>query len=115
MNVLLVDDNEAFRLTMGAVLEEAGHAVTEADSLRAAGACLGARAFDVVLLDRHLPDGAGVELIAAIRRERPGARIAMMSGAPANDDDRAADLTLLKGDDPDQLVQRLEQLAAEGA
>jgi DNA-binding response OmpR family regulator len=114
VKVLLVDDNDAFRLTMGAVLEEAGHAVTEADSLGAASACLGAHPFDVVLLDFHLRDGAGTELIPEIRRRRPGARIAMMSGS-VGDFEGAADLTLVKGDDPDALVQRLEQLAEQRA
>ena len=39
MRVLLVDDSDSVRLTLGAILEDAGHVVVEASSLAAARQC----------------------------------------------------------------------------
>jgi two-component system, OmpR family, response regulator len=110
MKVLLVDDNDGFRVSMGAVLEDAGHSVAEAASLGAARVCLEHVAFDVAVLDFHLGDGVGPELVPEIRRRRPGTRVVLMSGS-ADSGGGGADLTIAKGDDPFTIVQRLEELA----
>ena len=39
-----------------------------------------ARPFDLILLDRTLPDGEGTALIPLIRRNAPGTRVLVVSG-----------------------------------
>jgi DNA-binding response OmpR family regulator len=110
MRVLLVDDNESVRMTFAAVLEDAGHAVTEADSLAAARACLAGAAFELALLDLHLSDGLGTALIPELRAAAPQLTIAMLTGG--NDPIDGADLVLAKGADPFELIEQLQRVVA---
>lgn len=66
--VLLVEDNEDARIIYTASLRHAGYEVVEAPSLKEARAAAIARRPDVVVLDCRLPDGDGLELLAAWRR-----------------------------------------------
>ena len=108
MLILFIDDNETLRLTMTALLEDAGHTVVEAESLAAARGCLGG-AFDLVLLDVHLGDGHGPSFIPELRATRPTATIALLTGDA--EPPGAADLVLVKGADPMALLDQIEQLA----
>ncbi len=110
LRVLLVDDSEAVRFTMGAIMELAGHQVITASSLAEARARLGEAAFDIAVVDVHLDDGLGSELIPEIRRRMPGAAIALLSGAAVLGE-VGADVVLEKGGDPETLVRRVEHLA----
>jgi DNA-binding response OmpR family regulator len=107
MRILLVDDSDMIRLTLGAVLEDAGHAVTEAESLRAARACIRKAPFDLVLLDVHLGDGLGPSLIPELRAALPAATIALLTGAA--DPPSGADLVLEKGSDPNAVLAEIER------
>lgn len=106
MRILIVDDSDAIRLTLAALLEDAGHVVAEADSLAAARGCLGGGAFDVVLLDVHLGDGLGTSLIPEVRAALPAATIALLTGEaePA----AGVELVLTKGADPFALLAQIE-------
>jgi two-component system OmpR family response regulator len=110
MRILLVDDSETIRVTVAALLEDAGHVVTEAESLAAARGCLGGAAFDVVLLDVHLGDGLGPTLIPELRATHPAATIALLTGDAAAVKG-AADLVLSKATAPLALLARIEQAA----
>jgi two-component system OmpR family response regulator len=108
--VLLVDDNDAVRLTLGAIIEDAGHVVAEAESLAAARAQLGGGAgFDLVLLDLHLGDGEGTSIIPEVRARIPRCAIAVLTGAQS-ESIAGADAVLAKGDDPMSLLARMERL-----
>lgn len=109
MRILLVDDSEALRLTLAAILEDAGHLVTEAESLASARGRLSGAGFDLVLLDVHLPDGRGPSLIAEVRNSSPAATIAVLTGAPERID--GADAVLVKGEDPELLLSQIERVA----
>src|SRR5258708_3919935 len=81
--VLLVDDARALRFTLRTLLIEAGYAVEEAATLRAARECLvHGTAFQAVILDRFLPDGNGLELVPELRRCCPAARIVLLTALP---------------------------------
>jgi DNA-binding response OmpR family regulator len=110
MRVLLVDDSDSVRLTLGAILEDAGHIVIEASTLASARRCLQDACFDLVVLDVHLGDGLGPSLIPEVRAALPGARIAVLTGAPAAVD--GADAVFVKGDDPLQLLEQMERTIA---
>ncbi|WP_203069851.1 hybrid sensor histidine kinase/response regulator [Falsiroseomonas ponticola] len=71
LRILVAEDVAASRLLLTAVLERAGHAVTAAEDGPAALAALHGAAFDLAVLDLHMPglDGFGV---AAALRTLPG-------------------------------------------
>lgn len=71
LRILVAEDVAASRLLLTAVLERAGHAVTAAEDGPRALAALHGAAFDLAVLDLHMPglDGFGV---AAALRTLPG-------------------------------------------
>lgn len=112
--VLLLDDNDAARLTLAALFEEEGFSVTEVSSLTEARRSLAAGTeFDLVLLDRHLSDGQGTDLIPRLRAQLPRCRVIVVSGT---DDRRVAalaepaDAYFAKGDDPSRLLEEIHRL-----
>src|SRR4051794_7427487 len=105
MRILFVDDSDAIRLTLTAILVDSGHVVLEADSLATARIAMIGAKFDLVLLDVHLGDGRGPSLIPEIRAALPDVKIALLTGAPESLE--GADLLLIKGEDPFLLVQKM--------
>ena len=87
--LLLVEDEEANRALVRAILARAGEPriraleLLEAGSLRAARARLAEHAVDIVLLDVRLPDGNGLELAAELmaRGERARPKVIVMSAS----------------------------------
>lgn len=81
--VLVVDDHPAVALALRLYFRRQGrfavaaHAGTAADGLRA----LEAGPFDAVLLDLHLPDVSGVELVRAFRAAAPDTPLILHSAA----------------------------------
>ncbi len=65
LSVLVVDDESLLRRRLAAHLEALGADVTGADTIAAARHLLDGLEFDFVLLDVHLPDGSGMELLRA--------------------------------------------------
>jgi DNA-binding NtrC family response regulator len=67
--ILIVEDDAVLSELLAMHLEEIGHVAVRAESLSAARLCLRAGGADAVLLDFHLPDGKGFELLEEIRSE----------------------------------------------
>lgn len=63
LSVLVLDDETLLRRRLSAHLEALGADVTGADSIAAARQHLAALEFDFALLDIHLPDGEGLDLM----------------------------------------------------
>lgn len=78
---LLLDDDAVSGLTFEVILEDAGHRVHRATTLAEARAHLGATVFGLVVLDVHLPDGLGPDLLPAIRDRSPAAVVIILSGS----------------------------------
>lgn len=97
IRVLVVEDDGLAATTVIRILTRSGH---EARSERTSAAALSAvREWrpDVVLLDKRLPDGDGLQLAQTLRRSRPCPRLVVMSGDPLNDvEARSVDAHLLK-------------------
>jgi CheY-like chemotaxis protein len=112
--VLVIDDNDANRLTLAALLESEGFEITEASCLAAARRCLDAApAFELVLLDRHLGDGLGLELIPVVRAQSPSCKIIVVSGSGQPGESAAtagADGYFRKGEDLDELFDEIHAL-----
>lgn len=67
--VLLVEDDDAVREVLAAAFEDAGMTVAQART-RAESLRIAARGRpDAVVLDRHLPDGDGWEIVDELRRQ----------------------------------------------
>ncbi len=84
--VVIVDDHGLFRSGVRAELEElvkiAGEAATVADAV----AVIEREQPDVVLLDVHMPDGGGVEVIRQVAAEQPDVRFLALSVSDAAED-----------------------------
>jgi two-component system response regulator RegA len=78
--LLIVDDDAPLRRRLQRAMEERGYSVTTADSVAAgtAAATVAPPAFAVV--DLRLGDGSGLEVVAALQKARPGARVVVLTG-----------------------------------
>jgi CheY-like chemotaxis protein len=82
--VLLVDDSEPVRMSLGKVLTASGFDVVTADSVNGALKEIGSREFDVLLSDLHMPaPGDGLTVVSAMRHTNPKAVTLIFSGYPA--------------------------------
>ena len=87
--VLFVDDEAPLRDLIHAYLSAEGYEVTTAEDGSQAIALLGERSFDVVLLDLHMPNVDGLEVLRFMKNLNFSPRTFIMSG-----DDRPFVMTL---------------------
>jgi len=80
--VLIVDDEEGIRTTIGAFAEKDGHTVSLASDAMEALDLLDKEPFDVVVSDIVLPRKSGVALLADIREAQPDVQVIMVTGEP---------------------------------
>jgi DNA-binding response OmpR family regulator len=111
--VLLVDDEPHIGLLVGPPFAQAGMQVDAARTLAAARAALRASPPDVLLLDLHLPDGSGLDLLRALRDD-PATRALPVLVLTAEADDRVLAAVAASGAEvvtkpfsPSKLTQRV--------
>ena len=120
MRVLLLDDDAEIRLMIGVLLgQRGGVQVTETRSLKEGRAQLASGRFDLLLLDRGLPDGTGDELLQELRadenhHEMP---IVIMTGQVTDDEiltlkQQGAQGVIRKPFNPMTLWDRLDEILA---
>jgi PAS domain S-box-containing protein len=81
LTILAVDDDALILLNMVAMLEDLGHTVLEASSgPQALEVLRGTPSIDLVITDQAMPRMTGLELLAAIRTERPDLPVILASG-----------------------------------
>ena len=80
LSILVADDEPGIRDLLEHWLTTHGHNVQTADGGQQAMRLLLQGSFDLVVTDVVMPDGDGFELIPAIRKIRPDARILAISG-----------------------------------
>ena len=78
--VLLVEDEETTRRSVARELAEARYHVTTATNLAEGRDILRERTFHLALLDVHLPDGSGLDLLAEIKESSPATGVVMLTG-----------------------------------
>ena len=85
--VVIVDDHQLFRAGVRAELEDLVELVGDAATVGEAVAVIAATDPDVVLLDVHMPDGGGVEVIrrSATLTETPPCFLALSVSDAAED------------------------------
>ena len=80
IKVLVVDDEERFRNTLGKLLTAQGMAVTTADGGASALEILKRDPHDVVLLDVKMPGMSGQETLAEIKKLDPDIEVIVLTG-----------------------------------
>ncbi|MFO0951581.1 MAG: response regulator transcription factor [Isosphaeraceae bacterium] len=111
--LLLVEDEDRLRDLVAQFLREEGFEVVEAaDGLEGVARFDDSGPFDLVLLDLNLPGLPGVEVCRTIKRDRPGQRVLICSGAILADHESAlgalgVDQFLTKPYHPDDLIGRI--------
>jgi PAS domain S-box-containing protein len=93
-SVLVVEDYAAIRRLAVRMLTEAGFEVAAAADLREAYDTFDRRAFDLLLVDEHLPDGSGRSFASQARSRHPSMKTVLFSGG--SDDSAEFDASVLK-------------------
>jgi CheY-like chemotaxis protein len=112
--ILLVDDNEHVRSSLGMVLRHSGFTVVSAGNVADALKAIGAQVFDVLLSDLHMPGaGDGLTVVSAMRHSHPRAVTIILSGYPEMKEAAAAillqaDEILVKPMAVDELVKTIK-------
>jgi YesN/AraC family two-component response regulator len=95
--ILLVDDDEVVRSTLGSLLEEHDFDVTTAASVSEALKHISSTVFDVLLSDLHMPGaGDGLTVVSAMRHANPQGVTILLSSFPEMN--AAAHAILLQAD-----------------
>ena len=83
--LLIVDDEETFRVILGRELEARGHSVATAGTGEAALERIRCESFEVVLLDIKLPGMDGLAVLEALRELAPLTQVVVLTGHGALD------------------------------
>ena len=118
IRVLVVEDNLGFRDALVELLQEQPdiEVVATAGSLSETRTIIEAMldGMDVVLLDRGLPEGDGLEIVGEVREVNPGARVYVISSTaeirhPRDAIEAGADGVIDKIETPEQVFAAIRQ------
>ena len=117
-SILVVDDEPAVRVLYELVLVRRGHNVRTATTVSDALAACAKQSPEVVIVDMFMPEGNGVDLIRALRKQSPSPRIIAVTGGGTWEGfevlvtakDAGADVTLRKPLPTEVLVEAVEGL-----
>ncbi len=113
--ILLVDDEDAVRESLGSWLREDGYRVDTAPDGRAALDKLRENAYDIMLIDLKMPGLDGIQVLVEAKKEHPNL-IAILITAYATVEtavqamQQGAHDYLVKPFDPEELSQLVERL-----
>jgi two-component system, response regulator RegA len=79
-SLLIVEDDKAFLERLSRAMEARGFAVTCGDSVAEGLAQIGKSAPAFAVVDLRLGDGNGLDVVSALKRERPDARVIVLTG-----------------------------------
>jgi two-component system OmpR family response regulator len=116
MNILLVEDDLENAAFVKARVEELGHSIELAAGGRDGLACASNNNYDIIVLDRMLPDLAGTELVKLIRRAGVQTPVLFLTNLSGIDDrvdglEAGGDDYLVKPYAFSELMARLSALA----
>jgi len=112
MRILLIEDELRLADALGSALRRERFVVDHVSGLDAARDAIAIADFDLVLLDRTLPDGEGLSALPVLRASNPGIHVIVLSARSGLDDritglDRGADDYLTKPFSMDELLARI--------
>lgn len=119
--VLIIDDDQAMCKILSGLVNQMGHDAVYEHTLDAGLKEVRSNPYDVVLLDVHLPDGSGLDILPNIRETRSSPEVIIMTGFGAED---GAEIAIKSGawdyiqktDSPQKILlplQRVLQYRAE--
>jgi DNA-binding NtrC family response regulator len=113
--ILLVDDDQAFRVSTSTLLRDEGYGVVEAANGQEAVQALKEGGFDLILLDLRMPGVDGIQIVEVLRRWGEGIPILMISGFGTVETavralHTGADDFLTKPVEPDVLIGKVADL-----
>jgi len=82
LNLLVIDDHPVNRLIMTAPLEQAGAYVMAAEGAKEGLKLIEEHAFDLILIDLHMPEVDGIEAVGELRRYEAEGRCAHAERVP---------------------------------
>jgi len=117
LSILIIDDDETVQKLLEAAVEEIGNSVRTAKTLKEGNEAIEKYGADLILLDRHLPDGDGINLCLTLKKD-PRFRtipILMLTGMAETGDKVlglrfGADDYLTKPFDMEELLARIDAL-----
>lgn len=112
MRILLIEDELRLADALRAALQRERFVVDHVNRLDAARDAIAIADFDLVLLDRTLPNGEGLSVLPVLRASNPGVHVIVLSARNGIDDrvtglDRGADDYLTKPFSIDELLARI--------
>lgn len=78
--ILIVDDDAAIRYSLERILKRDGHQVVAVESGEAALERIAVQDFDLALVDLKLKGISGIEVLTALRRQRPATPVIVLTG-----------------------------------
>ncbi len=112
MRIMLVEDEAGLADMLARVLDRESFVVDHLDCLADAGEAAALVEYDLALLDRSLPDGDGLSLLARLRERSPGIHVIILSARGEVADrvsglDHGADDYLVKPFALDEMLARI--------
>lgn len=112
MKILLIEDEKEMARLIASLVSHTGFNVDVVPTIAGALQALRENPYDLLLLDRRLPDGDGTTLIRTAREVQPGIRVILLTALDALDDkvsglNAGADDYLTKPFQGEELVARL--------
>jgi DNA-binding NtrC family response regulator len=80
MHILIIDDEDVIRSTVGEILSAEGYDVTLASNGAEGLKRVREGSFDLVITDLFMPEKDGVEVVLELRKSHPHIKIITMSG-----------------------------------
>ena len=78
--ILVIDDENAIGVLMSRVIEQMGHSVAYAETIKAGMEAVNEDNFDIIFLDVQLPDGDGLHQLPALREIPSAPEVIIITG-----------------------------------
>jgi len=112
-NILIVESDKAVLRSLAPILNLEGYGVTAVETGREALEKFRVHAFDLALVNLHLPDMDGADLISIMHREKPRMVLLIFTGLPEEVAlralERGAQGLILKPADPVEILAMIER------
>ena len=112
--ILIIDDEASVRTFLRQTLEKVGHRVVEASDGQAALQLFKEQPADLVITDIFMPGLDGFDVIDAVRRNSPGAKVITVTAGLGDDcalaKEKGAARTLVKPLSVQELLETVEEV-----
>ena len=107
--ILIVDDDENIRKVLATILEEEGYNAESVDTAKKGIEKSESSFYNLALIDIHLPDMEGIELLAKMHETKPRMRKIIITGYPTLENavaavNKGADAYILKPFDVEKIL-----------